>query len=233
LDHYKIEPVHLNPNSILQITVFVHLCEAFLGISPNFLLFKIYFFLKYQPSTANRKVIGGVSLKTRPRAGFLDLPLKSSLRGWHGTWFYCENHEPYLPSFIGRLPEFQGTWSEESATLETPQVAALINKVNLLKDKGLTGVCVAAHWLARCVHPRKKHVHPGWEYNGSQDPTQETQEKITPELLTKHLWEMFQDTSSWPADEQVRPYHIRIERNPVRHPAYFSLRCFLRISYFA
>jgi hypothetical protein len=44
LDHYKIELVHLNTNSILQIAVFVHLCEAFLGISPNFPLFKNYFF---------------------------------------------------------------------------------------------------------------------------------------------------------------------------------------------
>jgi hypothetical protein len=53
LDHYKIELVHLNPNSILQIAVFIHLCEAFLGIPPNFPLFKNYFFLKYQPSVAN------------------------------------------------------------------------------------------------------------------------------------------------------------------------------------
>jgi hypothetical protein len=58
LDHYKIELVHLNPNSVLQITVFVHLCEAFHGIPPIFPLFKNYFFLKYQPSAANQKVIG-------------------------------------------------------------------------------------------------------------------------------------------------------------------------------
>jgi hypothetical protein len=47
LNHYKIELVHLNPNSILQIVVFVHLCEAFIGIPPNFPLYKNYFFLKY------------------------------------------------------------------------------------------------------------------------------------------------------------------------------------------
>jgi hypothetical protein len=47
LDHYKIELVQLNNNSILQIIVFVHLCEAFLGIPPNFPLFKNYFFFKY------------------------------------------------------------------------------------------------------------------------------------------------------------------------------------------
>jgi hypothetical protein len=47
LYHYQIELVHLNPNSILQITFFVHLCEAYLRIPPNFSLFKNYFFLKY------------------------------------------------------------------------------------------------------------------------------------------------------------------------------------------
>jgi hypothetical protein len=218
LDHYRIKLVHLNPNSVPQIVVFVHLCEAFLGISPNFPLFKNYFFLKYQPSATNRKVIGGIGLQTRHRAGFLDLPMQSSLRGWHGTWFYCENYEPILPSFVGRLLEFQGTWSEESTPLELPQVAALTNKVNRLKEKGLMGVYVAAHWLARRVQPLKKQVHSGWEYSGLQDPTRETRENITPELLVKHLGELFQDTSSWLTDEQVRSYHIMVEWVPVRRP---------------
>jgi hypothetical protein len=97
LDHYQIELVHLHPNSIPQIAVFVHLCEAFLGIPPNFPFLKNYFFLKYQPSTANRRVIGGVGLQTHPRVDFLDLPMKTSLWGWHMTWFYYENHELSLP----------------------------------------------------------------------------------------------------------------------------------------
>jgi hypothetical protein len=101
LDHYQIELVHLNPNSILQIVVFVHLYEAYLGILPNFPLFKNYFFLKYEPSATNRKVIGGIGQQTRPHAGFLNLPLKNSLQGWHEAWFYYENHEPSLPAFVG------------------------------------------------------------------------------------------------------------------------------------
>jgi hypothetical protein len=106
LDHNQIELVHLNPNSILQIAIFVHLCEAFLSIPTNFPLFKNYFFMKYQPSAANHKVIGGVGLQTRPHTGFLDLLMKTSRRGWHGTWFYYESHEPSLPPFVGRLLEF-------------------------------------------------------------------------------------------------------------------------------
>jgi hypothetical protein len=145
LDHYKIELVHLNPNSILQIVILVHLYEAFLYVTPNFPLFKTYFSLKYQLSAVNQKVIRVVGLQTLPRIGFLGLPLKSSLWRWHGTWFYCKNHEPSLPSFVGQLLLFQATWSEEPTPLEAPQVAVLADKVSLLKLKCLTGVFVAAH----------------------------------------------------------------------------------------
>jgi hypothetical protein len=86
--------------------------------------------------------------------------------------------------------------------LKDPQVAALIDKVKLLKEKGLASLCVAADWLARRVQPLKKQVHLGWEYSGLQDPTQETQQKMA---LVKHIGEIFQDISAWLADEQVRP----------------------------
>jgi hypothetical protein len=105
-------------------------------------------------------------------------------------------------------------------------VAALTNKINLLKEQGLTGVCVATHWLACGVLQLKKQVHPGCEYNGLQDPTWETNEKIALELLVKHLEEVFQDTSSWPTDVQVRSYHIGVERDPVRRPDQYNLSLF-------
>jgi hypothetical protein len=62
-------------------------------------------------------------------------------------------------------------------------------------------------------------VHSGWEYNGFQDLTRETSDKFTPEHLVKLLDEMFQDTSSWPTDEQVHSYYIRVDRDLVRHPS--------------
>jgi hypothetical protein len=44
LHHYRIEMQNLNPNSVLQITVFVALCKGYLGIRPNFALWKYYFY---------------------------------------------------------------------------------------------------------------------------------------------------------------------------------------------
>jgi hypothetical protein len=92
-------------------------------------------------------------------------------------------------------------WSEESTPQEFPQVVALVNKVNLLKEQDLTGVGIAAHWLARRVQPLKKQVHSGWAYCGLQDPTHESHENISPDILVKHLGELFQDVSDWRVDE--------------------------------
>jgi hypothetical protein len=40
LDFYNLNLTHLNPNSILQISIFVHLCEAYLEVLPHFGLWK-------------------------------------------------------------------------------------------------------------------------------------------------------------------------------------------------
>jgi hypothetical protein len=82
---------------------------------------------------------------------------------------------------------------------------------------------VVAHWLAQWVMPLKKQIHLGWEYNRLQDPTRETTEKIDPNKLVKLLEEIFQNTSSWPTYEQVRAYHLGMERDPVRKPFFDSL----------
>ena len=46
LKFYNIRIYHLNPNSVLQIAIFIHLCEAFLGIEPHFNLFRSLFCIK-------------------------------------------------------------------------------------------------------------------------------------------------------------------------------------------
>ena len=46
LYHYVIQLHHLTPNSFVHISVFVHLCEASLGIEPHFDLFCHLFHLR-------------------------------------------------------------------------------------------------------------------------------------------------------------------------------------------
>ena len=46
LHHWGLEHTHLNPNSIFHISVFVHFCEAFVGIKPHWGYFRKIFRLK-------------------------------------------------------------------------------------------------------------------------------------------------------------------------------------------
>jgi hypothetical protein len=69
------------------------------------------------------------------------------------------------------------------------------------------------------------------EYSRLQYLTHETCEKFTPEILVKHLEDIFQDTFSWPTDEQVCSNHIEVERDPVRHPCLYQYYYLLKIVY--
>jgi hypothetical protein len=51
--YYGIEYLNLNPNSIFHTSVFVHFCEAFLGIKPHLILFHKFFRVKPQLSASN------------------------------------------------------------------------------------------------------------------------------------------------------------------------------------
>jgi hypothetical protein len=62
LMYYDIEYLNLNPNVIFHVCVFVHFCEAFVGIKPHWILFPKFFRVKPQPSTNDPRVVGGAGI---------------------------------------------------------------------------------------------------------------------------------------------------------------------------
>jgi hypothetical protein len=69
---------HLNPNIILHISIFVQLCEVFLGIEPLFDLFTYIFHLKAQPTDKVLYKVGGAGLQLmqgmEKKIHFLQIP---------------------------------------------------------------------------------------------------------------------------------------------------------------
>jgi hypothetical protein len=63
LEYYGIEYLNLNPNDIFHTSVFVHFCEAFLGIKPHWVLFWKFFHVKPQPSANDSRVVGGAGIQ--------------------------------------------------------------------------------------------------------------------------------------------------------------------------
>jgi hypothetical protein len=107
LGYYNIEYLNLNPNGIFHTSVFVHFCEAFLGIKPYWILFRKFFRLKPQPSANNPRVVGRAEIQMREDAAeqYLSYKLIDSNQDWKAKWFYVTNHHPELPKLSGKQPK--------------------------------------------------------------------------------------------------------------------------------
>ena len=93
LHHWGIQAHNLTPNSILRISIFVHLCETFLGIEPHFDLFQYLFHLKPQPSDTIIDVVGGAGLQLHQGVGpkYISYKMTDKVIDWKDLWFYVEN----------------------------------------------------------------------------------------------------------------------------------------------
>ncbi|KAK1609238.1 hypothetical protein QYE76_032911 [Lolium multiflorum] len=80
---YGLQLHHLTPNSILHISIFITLCEAFLGVQPNWALWKRIFFCRRNGSPNIAYNIGGVVISVRPTVDYFDVKLPDSVQGWH------------------------------------------------------------------------------------------------------------------------------------------------------
>jgi hypothetical protein len=92
LFYYKLELVHLVPNSITIVSTLIHFCEAYLGISPHFLLWRHLFCVK---STGKRSRLVGVVmfyLRSGLKSEWIDTDLPDNNVGWRSEWFYIAGH---------------------------------------------------------------------------------------------------------------------------------------------
>jgi hypothetical protein len=110
LYYYKLELVHLVPNSITIVSTFIHFCEAYLGILPHFLLWRHLFCVK---STGKRSgPMGAVMfcLRSGLKSELIDSDLPDNNSGWRSEWFYVGDQLPGLPRLaISQLKSLSGT----------------------------------------------------------------------------------------------------------------------------
>jgi hypothetical protein len=120
LGYYGIEYLNLNPNGIFHTSIFVHFCEAFLGIKPHWVLFQKFFRLKPQPSANNPRVVGGAGIQMREDAAeqYLSYKLIDSNQDWKSKWFYITNHHSELPKPSGKQPKHRPWWNSEQTMQE-------------------------------------------------------------------------------------------------------------------
>jgi Putative gypsy type transposon len=200
LSFWGIEIINFTPNSISLISIFVHLCEAFLGIAPHFELFRHLFWLRPYPTTANPLVVGGAELRLRPDAGRLFFPfhLNKPDEGWRSEWFYVANVSNSLPPYRGHPPVSRPSWLSRPSPDAMGEVHTLLGWIHELKvgnarGEQLNALGIAYSFCFRLTQPIKERASLGFDYGGPDDPSRESNELCEAVVITDRMRAIFDE----------------------------------------
>jgi hypothetical protein len=191
LYYYRLELVHLVPNSVTIVSTFIHFCEAYLGIPPHFLLWRYFFCVK---STGKRSgLVGAVmfNLRSGLKAEWIDTDLPDNTAGCRLEWFYIADQIPGLPRHTGHKPAKISEWDPGLSTRELEDLKGVLELVSDMKGRGVTGAAVARSFCRRMIQPIRDRVHPAYEYCGQSDPTREVNRKVSREEMAARVSQMY------------------------------------------
>ena len=175
---YGIQLWQLTPNSILHLSIFITVCEAFLGIDPHWGLWRKIFYVKRHNDSNGPPVVGGVGFVVRKEVDYFDYPMKESVQGWRNKWFYLR--DPIVPGRRSNLPPFDDvlvahkkkSWRNALSPEERATADRLFERVVVLKNTGGLTMCgteVVSVFLQRRVQPLMSRPHQLWLYTGKSD----------------------------------------------------------------
>ncbi|KAK1616934.1 hypothetical protein QYE76_022451 [Lolium multiflorum] len=135
---YGIQLQLLTPNSILHISIFITLCECFLGIHPHWGLWKCIFYLRRNNYRNNVYNVGGVCIYVRPDIDYFDVKFPN-VQGWRKRWLYIQDE--YIPSQEYGITPFEAakeiqrrrSWDTEATAEEKAAIEALMHRIHQLQ----------------------------------------------------------------------------------------------------
>ncbi|KAK1680726.1 hypothetical protein QYE76_041574 [Lolium multiflorum] len=188
---YGLQLHQLTPNSILHVSIFITLCECFLGVQPNWALWKRIFCLRRNGSHGVAYNIGGVVICVRSDVDYFDVKFPDSVQGWRKRWLYV--HEESSDSMEYNIAPFDGktkilrrrSWDAEASEEEKLATEALMTRIRELQStrgKELSGIQITAYFLRIRMQPLQARKNPLWMYAGDEDI-----ERLSTDLSAKDL----------------------------------------------
>ncbi|KAI4973458.1 hypothetical protein ZWY2020_035719 [Hordeum vulgare] len=140
------------PNAVTCMSIFVHLCENFVGITPNTALFRHYFAPRIQGGEALLGSIAWVP-RTRTKEAYLGGTLREKWDEWRGKWCWIrqEGYPPCCEPMTSRIGSRGEGWSDLSPDEDKMSIAT--TRILRLRAAGLTLEMVAADFLRRRITP--------------------------------------------------------------------------------
>ncbi|KAK1617222.1 hypothetical protein QYE76_022739 [Lolium multiflorum] len=175
---YGIQLYQLTLNSLLHISIFITLCDCFLGIHPHWGLWKRIFYLRRNSSRNVIYNVGGVCICVRPDVDYLDVKFPDSVQGWRKKWLYIQDesaiYQLYGITLFEAAEEIQrrGSWDTEATAEEKAVTEALMTRIHQLQNtdgEELSSVQLIAYFLRIRVQPLQARKNPLWMYSGAKD----------------------------------------------------------------
>ncbi|KAK1649878.1 hypothetical protein QYE76_067683 [Lolium multiflorum] len=229
---YGLQLHHLTPNSVLHISIFIMLCECFLGVQPNWALWKRIFCIRRNGSHNVAYNIGGVVICVRSDVEYFDVKFPDSVQGWRKKWLYI--HEESSNPVEENIAPFDGeakilrrrSWDAEATDAEKLATEALMTCIHELQNtrgKELSGIEITAYFLRTRVQPLQARKNPFWKYAGEKDV-----DRLLKDLPLKDFEKLIRKISSLskkdsvPSSCRIAPYS---SANPLPedHPVLVSL----------
>ena len=136
---YGLQPHHLGANCFTQLSCFVTLFEAYLGVWPCMEVVGMFFFLRAQTTIEKLQDCGSVSIYTKSTP-LPKIQLPNSIKKWQSSYFYVENLTDIdhigLPAFADALPAHK-SWNRKPL-VDPALEEILMGRLKELVEAGLT-----------------------------------------------------------------------------------------------
>ena len=174
LGHYGIEWFHLTPNSITALSIFAHLCEAYLGEPPTVEVFA-HFYRPYHNNKGETTTLGAVYFRLRDKMkNYPVYYLKATQFVWTCLWFYAKIPQSCRLTFRGDALKETNNWSDVLHL--SPEQQDQVRRIGELSNQGLTGVDIINDFLKPRISPLRRRAHLACNYTGPTDPTRDSDE---------------------------------------------------------
>jgi hypothetical protein len=151
-EEFRLQLQHLTPHSILQVAIFVHLCEMFVGVAACTSLFRHLFVLVR--SGKGKDHLGAYYFQTRsdPTVTYIATLGGARWENWHNDWVIASaevNDRLALPSDGPSLD-----WKQWRVKLRLmPEFGPVLDRIKEMAVGGLTSMHVLGDFLKRRVMP--------------------------------------------------------------------------------
>ena len=217
LHFYGLELCNLGPNSLLHIAIFVHLCEAFLGVRPHWKLFLHLFTVRPLPKADDQDGVGGVGIQLRRASEYIDVQMLSSYPTWRDEWFVLDNPPPELPEYTARIAKPQPSWTGKGLDEkpgDDPEVKYLLKRIQELKKQGVNAHTVVFSWASRGVQPLKRQDKPAWSFKRG-DATREVPDPVDKNKVCQRVQKILGSVDAEAVTKFTLAYNASMARAPV------------------